>query len=217
MGMFRRGRYANVTATLALIVALGGTSYAAISLPKNSVGNRQLRTNAVTSSKVKNGSLLSKDFKLGQIPSGPKGATGPAGPAGAQGGLSDVVTTTGSVLLLTGSQDIISLTLPAGSWMVFSHVGGAHKDTLNYARIECSINEPGGSGGDFAKLRFPPNTDPVQSLVFADINMHAAVSFAAPTTVKTTCGTVPGTDAGFDLTTRQMTAVRVGHVTAQTP
>ena len=28
--MFSNGRYANVTATLALIVALGGTSYAAV-------------------------------------------------------------------------------------------------------------------------------------------------------------------------------------------
>jgi len=37
--MFSNGRYANVTATLALIVALGGTSYAAVVLPRNSVGS----------------------------------------------------------------------------------------------------------------------------------------------------------------------------------
>jgi hypothetical protein len=88
--MFSNGRYANVTATLALIVALGGTSYAAIRLPANSVGAKQLKRHAVTSSKlsasavtsstVKNGSLRAKDFKAGQIPAGP---AGPAGAAGA--------------------------------------------------------------------------------------------------------------------------------------
>jgi hypothetical protein len=40
--------YANVAATLALFVSLGGASYAAIELPANSVGQRQLRTGAVT-------------------------------------------------------------------------------------------------------------------------------------------------------------------------
>jgi hypothetical protein len=33
----------NLIAYLALFVALGGTSYAAVSLPGNSVGTRQLR------------------------------------------------------------------------------------------------------------------------------------------------------------------------------
>lgn len=84
--MFRNGRYANVTATLALVIALGGTSWAAVNLPAKSVGakqlknravtNSKLRPNAVTSAKVKNGSLRAQDFKAGQLPSG---APGPAG------------------------------------------------------------------------------------------------------------------------------------------
>src|SRR5581483_113405 len=37
---------------LALFVALGGTSYAAFSLPRNSVGTRQLRNGAVTNKKL---------------------------------------------------------------------------------------------------------------------------------------------------------------------
>jgi hypothetical protein len=43
-----RPTYANVVATLALFVALGGASYAAISLPAHSVGTVQLRDGAVT-------------------------------------------------------------------------------------------------------------------------------------------------------------------------
>jgi hypothetical protein len=88
--VFEHVTYANVVATLALFVALGGSAYAAIKLPANSVGTVQLRDNAVVSSKVANGSLLAADFKAGQLPAGPAGPagpTGPAGPAGAPGGV----------------------------------------------------------------------------------------------------------------------------------
>jgi hypothetical protein len=69
---------------LALFLALSGTAYAA-TLPSNSVGTRQLKDNAVTSAKVKNRSLQSRDFKAGQLPRGRRGETGPRGPAGATG------------------------------------------------------------------------------------------------------------------------------------
>jgi hypothetical protein len=47
----------NAIALAALFVALGGTSYAAIALPKNSVGARQLRPGAVTSRKIRAGAI----------------------------------------------------------------------------------------------------------------------------------------------------------------
>lgn len=81
--------YANVIATLALFVALGGGAYAALKLPKNSVGSKQLKANAVRSSKVANRSLLAKDFKLGQIPAGPQGLPGAKGDAGTPGAKGD--------------------------------------------------------------------------------------------------------------------------------
>lgn len=79
---------ATVLASVALAVALGGTGYAAVTLPANSVGTPQLKNGAVNSLKVKNGSLQSADFKAGQVPAGPAGPaglTGPAGPTGPQG------------------------------------------------------------------------------------------------------------------------------------
>jgi hypothetical protein len=78
----------NAVAYLALFVALGGTSYAAIKLPANSVGAKQIRRNSVTSAKVKNGTLNASDFARGvQLagPAGPAGATGPPGAAGPKG------------------------------------------------------------------------------------------------------------------------------------
>lgn len=74
-----------VISCLALFVALGGTGYAAVKLPKNSVGATQLKPASVSSSKVKNGTLLSRDFKKGELPRGITGKTGAAGAAGAQG------------------------------------------------------------------------------------------------------------------------------------
>jgi hypothetical protein len=74
-----------VIACIALGIALAGTGYAAVSLPRNSVGNLQLRDNSVTSGKVKNSSLLKADFKPGQLPTGKTGKTGPAGKQGPPG------------------------------------------------------------------------------------------------------------------------------------
>ena len=67
---------AMVVACAALFVSLGGVGYAAIVLPANSVGTKQLKRNAVNSAKVKKYSLLRSDFKRGQIPRGPQGVQG---------------------------------------------------------------------------------------------------------------------------------------------
>ncbi len=70
---------------LALFVALGGTGYAISKLPANSVGTKQVKKNAINSSKVKDRSLLKKDFKSGQLPAGPAGAPGEKGEPGEPG------------------------------------------------------------------------------------------------------------------------------------
>ncbi len=109
---------ATAIAVVALMVALGGTTYAVNTLPrnsvgneqlrknsvgneqlrKNSVGNAQLRKNAVTSAKVKNRSLLAVDFKPGQLnrlvptsigPTGPQGTSGADGATGPDGPVGD--------------------------------------------------------------------------------------------------------------------------------
>jgi hypothetical protein len=84
--------YANVIATLTLFLALGGgAAYAASHLGRNSVGTRQLKKNAVTGAKVRDGSLLAGDFRAGELPRGERGAAGERGPQGAPGATSVVV------------------------------------------------------------------------------------------------------------------------------
>lgn len=114
MGQIQHRHLPTAMSFLALMVSLGGTGFAAVSLSRHSVGSRELkrsavsgskiRPDAVTSSKVKNGSLLARDFRPGQLrgasgdpavdgaaSQGPKGDAGPqglqgdVGPQGPQG------------------------------------------------------------------------------------------------------------------------------------
>ncbi|MFN8215425.1 MAG: hypothetical protein U0R71_02410 [Solirubrobacterales bacterium] len=60
--------YANVTSTLALVLALaGGTAFAATHLAKNSVGTRQIKKNAVTTAKVADAAITGDKIKAGTI------------------------------------------------------------------------------------------------------------------------------------------------------
>jgi hypothetical protein len=81
--------YANVAASLALFVALGGVSWAAVTLPTGSVGNRQLKPGAVSTAKVRDRSLLAQDFKRGQLPRGELGLAGERGVPGLKGDKGD--------------------------------------------------------------------------------------------------------------------------------
>ena len=78
----RRPRYADVAATLALVIALGGTSYAVTELPRHSVGTPQLKAQAVTK-----GKLADNVRTVG--PAGPAGPAGPQGVAGLAGAKGD--------------------------------------------------------------------------------------------------------------------------------
>src|SRR6266545_9398 len=86
---------ATVLACIALFVALGGTSIAAVAaLPRNSVGTAQVR----------NGSLLRVDFRSGQLPAGARGPAGPAGPIGPAGPAARwaLVSPNGSIVVQSG-------------------------------------------------------------------------------------------------------------------
>lgn len=109
----------NAIAYLALFVALGGTSYAALRLPPNSVGERQLKRGAVTSSKIaaravtsstiRDGALLARDFRAGQLQRGERGLQGLQGiqgPPGAPGPGARWITVKGDGTVLAQSGGI---------------------------------------------------------------------------------------------------------------
>src|SRR4051794_17647877 len=85
--------YANVVASIALFLALGGTSYA-LTLPRNSVGANQTPPRAVGPSEIRSSAVKGKDVRdrslgLRELTLGARsslrGQTGPIGPQGPAG------------------------------------------------------------------------------------------------------------------------------------
>lgn len=146
----KRLTYANVMATLALFLALGGTSYAVTALPKNSVGTQQLKKNAVTGVKVKDGSLSSADFAAGTLLKGDTGATGANGATGATGpqGETGVAGPAGAQY---SSVDGDSQTNPIGSNAVSIASGTVYLDQAGkfamFARFDTTLTADMCTGG----------------------------------------------------------------------
>jgi hypothetical protein len=141
----RRPSPAMIVACLALLVALGGTSVAAVNqlgrntvdtpqLVNGAVTNPKIRNNAINSSKVANRSLLRSDFAPGQLPAGPVGPQGPAGPTGPAGaaGAAGVV---GPITVRSNSVSVVDT--------------GNDDGTYNTGRIrrDCEGNERAISAG----------------------------------------------------------------------
>lgn len=140
-----------VVACIALGVALGGTSVAAVSqLGRNTVGttqlknaavtNPKLRNASVTSAKVANRSLLRADFAPGQLSPGPVGPVGPAGPAGPAGppGLSAVERIELASASTSTTSKSAQLPCPAGKRLI----GGGARVTGNVSGLAIQASFP---------------------------------------------------------------------------
>jgi hypothetical protein len=166
-----------VVACAALFVALGGVGYAAITLPKNSVGSKQLKRNAVTSIKIKNGavdskkvkdgSLLGADFKQGELPAGPRGAQGAQGAQGLQGPKGDTGAAGSAAAYALVSDDGTVNTAQAKNIAqanVTHSFGGTYCFSgLSFAptNVIATINGNTGNGaGDAQASIFTPSDDP---------------------------------------------------------
>jgi hypothetical protein len=158
--------YAGVTATLALFIAIGGTT--AVGAQALLTG-RSVKDESLTGADIQNDTLTGADIRTGSLGSNVfssraranlKGATGPAGPAGATGETGPqgpagvgvtVATATGPDV--AGYQDLdplASITLPrAGDYVVFArlsaHNTGATDDDLNCG-LFTGENASGGGG-----------------------------------------------------------------------
>ena len=135
--MIRRPRprltYANVVATLALFVALGGSSYAAVVLPRNSVGAALIRAKAVGGSELASRSVTSRVINNGSVGIDDistrakamlRGRQGPAGPTGAPGP---------SGVTFSGAIDTNSI-IKRGSASFANRVAGTNEYVVTFPR-----------------------------------------------------------------------------------
>jgi hypothetical protein len=175
-----RPSHATVVAYLALLVALGGTSYAAVTLSKNSVKSKHigkgqvkradLGAASVTSAKVADGTLLGADFATGQLPAGAPGERGAEGPQGLQGpaGSPD-----------TPQQVLDKLTQADGSGSSVDADTLDGINSLNFARFSGGVFSDGDPTNiGYTSAKSPPAATGVYRIDFP------AGSFKTPTSCK---------------------------------
>ena len=211
----------NLVAYLALFVALGGTSYAAVKLPAKSVGAKQIKKNAVSSKKVKDGSLGAVDFAAGQLPKGDKGDKGDQGPRGLQGergepGLDGQPGPQGErgpsnayavYYDAFSSRTSVERTVPSGRYLLIGKVSVTNGNfTDPNISTSCGVGSPDDSGagrGDFSYAALPRAFD--GDAAESALTVHGIVDLPEGGTVEMTCNRSEG-----GLGRWYLTAVQIG-------
>jgi hypothetical protein len=205
-------------ALLALFVALGGTTWAAMSLPPNSVGTRQLMKSAVNGQKVRDHSLTGADIALstlGAVPSARSAAHATSADSAAHAASADLAThaTAADVAgvaysthfetginLPTALTPVASLNLPAGSYVLSAkgQIDTFHNDQI----VECDL-----IAGSDVDRSFGQGGDNHQSQILGSSLVH---SFATAGTVNLSCSAFNGAT----LSQVRVTAVTVGSISS---
>lgn len=211
--------FANVVACLALFVALGGASYAAFKLPKESVGTEALRKAAVTPAK------LSDKARQGMTGArGPQGATGPAGPAGPQGGQGPQgAPGPSAVYAYSHAEDVpiypfylnqvAALAVPAGSYAIQARIVPMSTPSQLYV-VACELR----AGADRDELdafldnngRFSPSNT---SFDEEPLPFQLVHTFTEPGQITIGCY-FEGPSSGLYVENLRITAVEVGEIAA---
>lgn len=166
-GLRQRLTYANIMATIAVFMALGGSAYAAVVLPANSVGSKQIKNRAVTLAKIGSSARRALHGQRGvrgprglegqqgaqgpqapQGPQGPQGGPGAPGQAGSQGPAGTaraygLVTSTGT-LVAGKSKNIATVTSSGDQYCITPSPG------INVASVEAVANVDYGDSGSTA-------------------------------------------------------------------
>ena len=171
---------------------------------------------SLTTSDVKDRSLLARDFKKGQLPrgaqgeagaSGATGATGIGGPAGAMGptGPSSARLASGAVTPASG-QGSRSLELPAGNYALFATANASNTGVAREVTCDLAVASPFLQlDEDRVSLGDPPSGD-----LLVQVALQGRVSLPQTRTVRIQCS--GGSAAGLDYEDIDLTAIAVGEL-----
>ena len=171
----RRISPAMIVALIALVFSLAGTSYAVTKLPSNSVGTAQIKNSAVTSQKIKDGSVAPVDLTAAAKATlqGAKGDTGAAGGPGATGGpgvnkIASLSENPTDVVLSSGSQTVMTTTITTtvtttlaihGTLNIYNSAGTAAARVICGAIVDGTQAGSAGSAGQvpgtFGEIEMP--------------------------------------------------------------
>lgn len=214
MKLFRPTSYANVASTAALVLALGGTSYAAVAITGADIKNgtvttQDLKNDNVGSVDIRNGTLTLSDISATataalQGATGPAGPAGPAGPTGATGpqgpiGPSNAYSVYNDNPTVMGvSKMVLALNVPAGAYVVNSKAYAVRTTTTGTSYARCVL--AGGGSEDQVGQDMPEI-----SFAYGSLANQMVFESASPATVTLTCN---GTQA--NLSWKKITAIKVG-------
>jgi hypothetical protein len=187
-GPQHRPRYADVVGTLALLVAMSGTAYAAHALPKNSVSSKQIKDNKVMGRDLKDGGVTSADLAVGSV-GGAQLQAGSVGNAqlqpGSVGNAQLAASSVGMAKLADnaiGSTQVANNTLTLADLKGGDFTGGVSASVVANGCKVLDFTVPGAELGDagFLTWRTPP-----PNLLFGPVNFdgtdQAAVLVCNPT------------------------------------
>jgi len=182
-----------IISCVSLFIAMGGTSYAVIHLPANSVNTRQIKNgavnagklhaNSVNGSKVKNGSLTNADLSVA-----------------ARAQFFEYAAALN--LTLHGSGFVWSpvLRLPAGDFALEGSVRMRSGDVSADASVSCAIRN-NNSNAHIAEASdfYLRHGDVLRVAPTSTLTMQGSVHLAIPTTVQMTCDNNTGVLVGGDV------------------
>jgi len=130
---------AMIVAGIALVIALGSGAYAASTLPKNSVGTKQLKNSAVTTKKIKNGAVTGSKVKLSSLGSVPNAShAGVADALSSNGGFKPLPTNVSGNWTDDPGDDSVSV--------------GYYKDHDGFVHLRGAVSRSSGSDTIIATL-----------------------------------------------------------------
>lgn len=195
---------------VAMFIAMGGTAYAAASLPANSVGTRQLRRHAVTLGKISPSAERALRTHAG--------SRGPVGPSDAYVASS-----------ANPRSNILELQLPRGNYIATaSCLATNYQQTassgLTFGFATLTLSSPGAAGLGSASASVSDQGQTITSGApgiattgtYGTATLSATASFALPSggTLYDHCASL-STDSSMTETDFRIDAIRVGSLHAQ--
>jgi hypothetical protein len=164
----RRPSAPMVVSFIALFVSLGGAGYAAVSLPKNSVGNAQLQNNSVGNFKLKSNAVGAKKIISGsvgatqvnssqvQLRVSSSCSTGAISAVGLSGSVTctpalanEFGSNTAATTLVASPTQVATQSLAAGSSylvLAYPHAVITAGAATQHVEVSCTLSVPAGSG-----------------------------------------------------------------------
>jgi hypothetical protein len=199
---------AELLALIALVVALAGTSYAAVV-----VSGSDVRDGSLTGRDVKDRSLKRHDLSRNALPRGrrgPQGQPGPAGPAGPPGP-SEVATTVGRNTQAGRGvfTEAVAIPVPGGAWLAAATVTLGNRDA-DPATVECSLAAEDGDKRSFGEGAATLPGDGTGAM-----SLHAAHDFGAAGRFVLRCRGAE--DAAVEVRAPRLLVTRTGSVATVAP